>query len=134
MRRIRRLIFVYDAASGLIPAIADSLKKVVGRGCPLCAITHGVAGKRRSWVECERSLALPITYLHTDELESLQPRAEPLELPCILAELEETGEQIVLLDAAAIRRARGTEADLKGRLTFRAASLDLRLPTPQPAA
>jgi hypothetical protein len=126
-RRITRLLFVYDAPSGKLAAIADSLKKVVGRGCPLCAVTHGLFGKRATWAQAERRLGVPVDYLHNDELGLLRVE-HPVDLPCILAELEGGGSQIVLLDPEAIDRARGTETDLRGRLAYRAASLGLELP------
>ena len=126
-REIEKLIFIYDASSGKLAAMADSLKKLVGRGCPLCAVTHGLARKRSSWEQYESELAVPITYLHADELGDIPDRHPSLELPCVLAELGD-GEQIVILDAKSLRRARGTEADLKGRLEFRAAALGLTLP------
>jgi hypothetical protein len=126
-RRIRRLVFVYDAPSGKLAAIADSLKKLVGKGCPLCAVTHGVLGKRASWTRSERELGVPVDYLHSDEVGALHLTL-PIELPCILAQFEDGAEPIVLLDPVGIERAHGTPADLRGRLAFRAASLGLVLP------
>lgn len=125
-RKIRRLIFVYDAASGRLASMADSLKKLVGRGCPLCAVTHGVVSKRPAFERFESSVDVPIVFLHSDELasEGLSPE---LDLPCILAELSGS-EHVVLLDSAGISRLKGSERDLEGRLQYRAASLGLELP------
>lgn len=126
-RKITRLVFVYDADSGRLAALADSLKKLAGKGCPLCAVTHGFSGKRQEFADFEDSLGVPVEYLHRDEA-SRDLRTRDLDLPCILAEVEGSDEPVVLLDPAAIGRLRGTRLDLKGRLEFRAAALDLELP------
>lgn len=126
-RQITRLVFVYDADSGRLAAVADSLKKLVGKGCPLCAVTHGVVKKRQEISAFEQSLGVPVDYLHRDEA-AQDPRARGLELPCIFAEVDASDEPVVLLGPPAIARLRGTQTDLKGRLQFRAAQLDLELP------
>jgi hypothetical protein len=126
-RNIIRLIFVYDADSGRIAAVADSFKKLLGKGCPLCAVTHGLTKKREQIVAFEQCLSIPVSYLHRDEVQA-DPIARGHDRPCILAEVEGEQEPVVLLDPRSIERLRGTERDLKGRLLFRAAALGLDLP------
>ena len=127
-KNISRLLFVYDADSGKLAAVADSLKKLVGKGCPLCAVTHGLASKSKEICLFEQSVAVPIKYLHRDEA-AHDPLLRGQELPCIVAEVEGDEQLAVLMGPRAIERLRGTEGDLKRRLEFRAASLGLELPS-----
>lgn len=119
-RVARRLFMVYDAKSGRLAAIKDSLLKTIGAGCSLCAITHGIFGKRPSTRALEDALgdATPIEYRHTDELDDLEARlGSTIPTPCILAEIE-GGELIVAMTPDAIdhlrrRPSRGRDVSLR---------------------
>lgn len=132
-RRVARLLFVYDAESGRLAALADTFKKLVGRGCPLCVVTHGLTGPRSEFTALQQQLLVPVVSVHTDERDRFRISAA-LPKPSVVAELEQSGEQVVLLDPDAIGRLRGSERDLQGRLEFRAAALDLVLPHTGPDA
>lgn len=57
---IRRLIFVFATGSGAWNAFVDSVKKILMiKGCPLCAITHGIAGEKAAWRYVRKRSAFP---------------------------------------------------------------------------
>ena len=118
---------MYAADSGLISAVLDSAKKFVGRGCALCAITHGLMRKRPEFAMLECSVGVPIELVHRDEREQFGIDLS-LPLPCILADVSGSDQSIVVMNASAIERLRGTVQDLRGRLMFRTAALGLDLP------
>ncbi len=124
---ITRLLFLYGAESGKLAAVADSFKKLFGAGCPLCAVTHGFVGPRRSFLDLQERLSIPVVSVHSDELSQFEI-TESTPRPCILAEKSD-GERVVLIDPAGIGRLKGTPRDLRGRLEFHAAKLGLALPT-----
>lgn len=80
-----RLIFVYNAKSGLGNAILDSVHKVLSPStypCQLCAVTHGLARMRREWKAYVERLreSFEVTFLHLDELPQTLPKAD---YPCV---------------------------------------------------
>ena len=88
---------VYDAPAGPIAAMVDSVKKVFRLGCDLCTLTHGIAGKRKEWEECENKSGVPISYLHKDEIADIEERlGQPLTLPCVLVEVADGDLEILL--------------------------------------
>lgn len=68
---ISRLIFVYNADSGLFNALADWAHKILSPetyACRLCAVTYDNFGMRREWRQFVESLGMPVEFLHRDEL------------------------------------------------------------------
>ncbi len=106
-RVVRRIFMVYDAKTGWLSAVKDSMMKVVGSGCSLCFVTHGLAGKRKETRELEKELdGTPLEYRHIDELEDLEIRlGAPVPKPSVLVELDDD-DVVVLMDAPAIARLR----------------------------
>ena len=99
-RTIDRLIFVFNADSGLLSALLDSAKKVLQiKGCTLCAITHGLAGEKSDWSECKAELGVQVDYLHRDELKPDLRRLVGDGLPCVVAQAD--GEQVLPSSTAA---------------------------------
>lgn len=125
--KVKKLVFVYNANSGVLDAIVDSARKLLRiNGCALCAVTHGIVGEKSEWRACDRALGAPIDYLHLDEIPAqLQPHVNG-RAPCVVAVPEE-GEPILLLDSETIERCRGSVQDLRGKLLFWAARNDLAL-------
>jgi hypothetical protein len=109
----RRIVLLYNADSGLLPMLADAVKKLMGtEDCTLCEITHSAAGKRSSWAKCEAALPLPVVPMHRDEVPAgWRVGALP---SVVLAE----GSQLlaVLLDDTAIRECHGDPARLRARI------------------
>ncbi|MGD2116357.1 MAG: hypothetical protein PVG07_14980, partial [Acidobacteriota bacterium] len=112
-RTIERLIFVFDADSGVLNAFFDSAKKTLNLGgCALCSITHGLAGERSEWRDCREELGVPVEYVHRDEVgEELRAAADG-ELPCVVAEAG--GELVRLIDREVLERCKGSVADFRG--------------------
>ena len=67
-----KLIFVYNADSGLLNAMKDWAHKIVSPEtypCSLCALTYDNLGMRRPWREFIKELGYEVEFLHRDELE-----------------------------------------------------------------
>ncbi len=67
-----RLVFVYNADSGLFNTLTDIAHKTLSPetyACNLCAITHSHFGMRKEWKAFLRELDAPCEFLHRDELE-----------------------------------------------------------------
>lgn len=119
-RKIDALVLVYDATSGPWGLLVDTAMKVLRiRGCPLCTITHSVAGERSEWRTCRVELGVPLEHYHRDDQPEDVRSVCGDQLPCILARAG--GQILILVDAEAIRRCSGSVADLRGKLLFHAA-------------
>ena len=69
---MEKLIFVYNADSGLVNALKDWTHKIVSPEtypCSLCALTYDNLGMRRSWRNFIEALEFDVEFLHRDELE-----------------------------------------------------------------
>ena len=69
---MEKLIFVYNADSGLLNALKDWTHKIVSPEtypCNLCALTYDNLGMRRSWRNFIEALEFDVEFLHRDELE-----------------------------------------------------------------
>jgi hypothetical protein len=67
---ISTILFVYNAESGLLNAVADYVHKAVSPktyGCNLCAITYSNTGMKKEWREYVKTLGVPVEFLHRDE-------------------------------------------------------------------
>lgn len=65
-----KMVFVYNADSGLLNALKDSAEKLVSPqkyGCNLCGLTFGIIGMKQEWANFITQLGLPIEFLHKDE-------------------------------------------------------------------
>ncbi len=125
-KSVRRLILVFDAASGKLSAMVDSARKLFRlKGCALCSITHGLAGEKDDWQDCQTELGVTVDYLHSDELSGRIVQVVGDRLPCVVAETEE-GLQM-LLTPEVLERCRGSVDDFKGRLLTHAAMHDLEI-------
>lgn len=86
------LIFVYNAKSGLKNAILDSLHKLASPStynCNLCDLTYGIFSENKVWKTFRQSFDIKMTFLHTDEFESLFPN-ESVSYPIALVHVEGT--------------------------------------------
>jgi len=66
-----KLIFVYNANSGLLSAMKNWAHKIVSPEtypCSLCALTYDNLGMRRPWREFIKGLGYEVEFLHRDEL------------------------------------------------------------------
>ncbi len=81
-----KLIFVYNADSGLFNALTDWAHKVFSPetyACHLCALTYSHTGMRREWRDFIARLGVPVAFLHRDELYA-RYGINGIELPAVL--------------------------------------------------
>ena len=62
----QRLIFLYDADGGIVPALLDASKRLMNdpSTCQLYRLTHGLLFEKRAWTEFLSRLPMPIQYEH----------------------------------------------------------------------
>ena len=112
----KKLVFVYNADSGLFNTMTDIAHKIFSPqtySCQLCAISHSYFSERKEWRDFIESLGVETEFLHRDEYEdqySFRPLAYPVVLMKENDQLEEclAAEKISQCDsidslAAAIR-------------------------------
>lgn len=66
----RKLLFVYNADSGLFNTMADIGHKIFSPEtyqCDLCALTHGYFHERKAWKDFIETLDVCTEFLHRDE-------------------------------------------------------------------
>jgi hypothetical protein len=93
-----RLVFVYNADSGLFNTMADIGHKIFSPAtyaCDLCALTHGYFSERREWRTFVESLAIPCDFLHRDEFVRACPEQKDLTYPVVLL-VDDNGQRICL--------------------------------------
>ncbi len=85
-----KLIFVYNANSGLWNTIMDSLHKTASPdtySCALCKLTYGVFTEVKEWKEFRQSFNGDMVFYHIDEFEKLyDPQTS---YPVVLSEDED---------------------------------------------
>ena len=95
-----RLVFVYNADSGVFNTLTDIAHKLISPStyqCDLCSITHGVFRERDQWRNFIESLPVEVAFFHRDEfLERYSKDTGQLSFPCVL--MEEGGHYSQLID------------------------------------
>ena len=79
-----RLLFVYNADSGIVNSLKDLLHKNFSPStyqCNLCALTFGNLGMKAPWKEFVDNLGISVKFLHKDEFKS-KYTWEKAEFPC----------------------------------------------------
>jgi len=113
-----KLIFVYNADSGLFNTVTDIAHKVLSPktySCNLCALTHGHFKIKQEWVEFLDQIDTELEFLHRDEFLEKYNQSDA-ELPAIF--IEENGEISVWLDQTSINKIQ-TLNDLKSTVMER---------------
>jgi hypothetical protein len=70
MQDTTRLVFVYNADSGLFNTLADIAHKAFSPAtyaCSLCAVTHDLLSEKHEWRDFVATLQTPCDFLHRDE-------------------------------------------------------------------
>ena len=96
------LIFVYNADSGLFNTLSDIAHKIFAPdtyACNLCKLTHGNLRMRDEWKSFIEGLAMPMEFLHRDELHARFGMRD-IELPAVLLQSGDAPE--LLVDAASL--------------------------------
>jgi hypothetical protein len=68
--RAKKLLFVYNADTGLFSVITDYAHKIISPKtypCNLCALTYGNMGMNNKWKDFLSNLTVPFGFLHRDE-------------------------------------------------------------------
>jgi hypothetical protein len=117
---IRKIIFVYNADSGRLAAMLDSVKKAVGsaKACSLCTITHGLVSKKVEWGDVENQLGFPVEYYHRDDMPPAIRRfiqKAELDLPVVLLKNSD-GTFTVAVPPDALQSCTGDPTCLQGKL------------------
>lgn len=113
-----KLIFVYNADSGLFNTVSDIAHKVFSPktySCNLCALTHGHFKIKEDWVKFLEQIEIELVFLHRDEFLKKYDQ-DNAELPAIF--IEENAELSVWLDQTSINQIETLE-DLKAMIMER---------------
>ena len=96
----KKLIFIYNADTGLFNTVTDIAHKIFSPKsyeCQLCKITHGWFSMHEEWSKGIEKLGCEIEYLHRDQLgERYSDLRSTLEFPCILLESETHQAQVLI--------------------------------------
>ena len=113
-----KLIFVYNADSGLFNTVTDIAHKILSPktySCNLCALTHGHFKIKEDWVNFLEEIGSELEFLHRDEFVEKYDYSNAA-LPAIF--IEGHGEISVWLDQASINKVQ-TLSDLKATILER---------------
>ncbi|MGB5821892.1 MAG: GTPase [Saonia sp.] len=85
-----KLLFVYNADSGLHNALLDSAHKILSPGtydCKLCDITFGAFAEKRRWKKFREESRMKMEFLHKDEFSKQYASkfGHKFEFPIVLA-------------------------------------------------
>lgn len=114
----RRLVFVYNADSGLFNTVTDIAHKLLSPAsyaCKLCALTHGHFTIREQWLTFLTTLDADCEFLHRDEFIA-QHGTSGVALPAIFE--RDSDKLVPLIDAAALNECASLDA-LSALLTAR---------------
>ncbi|MEO1010167.1 MAG: GTPase [Bacteroidota bacterium] len=98
-----KLIFVYNANSGLRHQLLDGAHKILSPNtytCSLCAITFGAFLEKRVWKRFRKASNLKMEFLHKDEFMKMYKSkfGYKFNFPIILAEAGHTLEVLITTD------------------------------------
>ena len=71
-----KLLFVYNADSGVFNTVSDIAHKILSPqtyNCHLCALTHGYFSAKKTWLAFIEELDLSMEFLHRDEFVRAYP-------------------------------------------------------------
>jgi len=100
MQNNSKLIFVYNADSGISNALKDCLHKILSPKtypCKLCDLTYGAFTERKKWKKFRTASKTEMIFLHADEFYSLY-RSKFLpkyELPTVLLQNQSALESFI---------------------------------------
>lgn len=109
---MNKLIFVYNADSGIFATALDVVKKVVApesQECNLCKVTYDVLSPKEEWTNFLATIPQEKKFLHRDGFMAAYPGYKAIALPAIF--LGQDGTLTELVTAKEINGAK-TTADL----------------------
>lgn len=92
-----RLLFVYNADSGLFNTLTDIAHKVLSPStyaCALCTLSHGYLSERKEWRAAIEALDADCVFLHRDQLNAW-PAISGSDFPAVFRE-QPAGWQLCL--------------------------------------
>ena len=89
-----RLIFIYNADSGLRNALLDGAHKALSPNtyqCNLCDLTYGVFKERKAWKKFRQEMQWNMEFLHKDEFKKQYASkfGHKFEFPIVLIALDD---------------------------------------------
>ena len=90
---MEKLIFVYNADSGLWNGYLDMAHKILSPKtypCSLCDLTYGIFKIRPEWDDFVKSSPVPLEFLHKDEFLVQYPDLKNMVLPVVLKQGNKT--------------------------------------------
>ena len=84
-----KLIFVYNANTGLFSQVTDSVHKILSPKtykCNLCKLTYGNVLIKQEWKKFIDTLPHELVFLHKNEFEKQYPKYKSEKLPAIFVE------------------------------------------------
>jgi hypothetical protein len=105
-----KLIFVYNADSGLFNTLTDIGHKIFSPqtyNCPLCDLTHGYFSMRKEWSSFLADLGYELEFLHRDEFIEKYPDLSHTLLPVIFIQTNHITSR--LLDDIALKQCKDIE-------------------------
>jgi len=99
-----KLVFVYNADSGLFNTMSDIAHKIFSPStynCQLCALTHSYFSAKDDWKAFLNTIDMPMVFLHKDEFLTKYQYHE-IKLPAIF--IEEGNELVLLINADALNQ------------------------------
>ena len=95
-----KLVFVYNADSGLFNALTDIAHKIFSPEtyeCQLCAITHSAFKERDEWKHYIENLGIKTEFLHRDEFVA-QYKLSDVKFPAVFLETGGEFKQCIFPD------------------------------------
>lgn len=96
-----KLIFVYNADSGLFNTVADIAHKILSPStysCQLCALTHSYFSVKDEWKDFLLEIETPMEFLHKNEFEEKYQHLK-CDYPALLLSSDKGLEVLVSADA-----------------------------------
>ena len=116
---MQKLIFVYNADSGLFNSLTDFAHKIISPStydCQLCAITYGNFTIKKEWKTFIESLDLETAFYYKDEFAKAFRTAPSLNPPAVYIQEDNS---IELFISSAEINALGTLDELQRMITVR---------------
>lgn len=93
-----RLLFVYNADTGLFNTMADIGHKIFSPStykCDLCMLTHGYFSERDEWRDFVESLQVSAEFIHRDEFRTQYPDME-IDLPAVIIQKADSPPKVCI--------------------------------------
>ena len=94
--KIQRFVGIYNADGNTWGKIRYAWEKLRSNtSCSLCDITHRGITESKDWQKCRDKLPVPFDVLHLDERSPALVSLTDGQVPCVLAEVDETWTVVI---------------------------------------